>query len=297
TLAAHTMLGVLPLRLFGSEEAKARWLGRLTTGGLAAFALTEPQGGSDIGGLETSAVRDGDDYVLTGEKALIASIHHADLIIVAARTRPEGGSMGLSVFLVDPELPGVHVHDRREATMGMRGTDIGSVSFSEVRIPSTAILGRENLGMMVLHKGLVGDRVATATIALGIAEAAQAHAVRYAKSRMQGGEPISRHQAVRNLIADMEVRIAASRLLIEAAAEKLSSGKDATEAASVAKLHASEAANAVAKDAVQIFGGWGYLRNYPVERLMRDAKHTEIVDGTSQIQRLLIADSVLRRIR
>lgn len=296
TLGAHTILTMRPILRFGSQEQKDRYLGRLARGeALGAFALTEAHGGSDIGGIETTAVRSGDGYIMNGSKALIANANHADVFVVAAKTAPDRGALGISVFLLEKGVAGLRPSGRRERTLGMRGTDIGGLIIEDVTVPATSLLGRENFGMKVLHETLVEDRMATAAIALGIAASALAHSASYSNDRKHGGKPISSFQGIKNQLADMEVGVCAARLLVREAATVRDAGGDATRIASVAKLFASEAAMRAAKDAIQIFGGWGTMRDYPVERLLRDAKHTEIVDGTSEIQRLLIAAEVLRR--
>jgi alkylation response protein AidB-like acyl-CoA dehydrogenase len=295
---AHTTMVTRPIFRFGSEQQRTAYVRHLASGeALGAFALTEPTAGSDIAGIATTAVKDGGRYVLNGSKALIANANHADLFLVAAKTAPDRGMLGISVFIVERGTPGFVSSGECETTLGVRGTDLGSLVFENAPVPSENLLGRENLGLKILHETLVADRIATASIALGLAEAAQDHSVAYAKKREQFGKPIAQFESVKHMLADMEVGISAARLLVREAARVLESGADATRIASVAKLFASEMATRVTNDAIQIHGGWGYTRNYPVERLFRDAKYSELVDGTSEIQRLLIADEVIKRRR
>jgi alkylation response protein AidB-like acyl-CoA dehydrogenase len=296
TVDAHTTMVGLSILRFGSDQQRDKYLPRLASGeALGAFALTEPTAGSDVAGIETLAVKDGDRYVLNGTKSLIANANHADVFVVAAKTAPDRGMMGMSVFIIDQGTEGFRPSGKREKTLGVKGTDLGELVFEDAVVPADNLLGRESFGLKVLHETLTTDRITTASIAVGLAEGARGHAVAYAKKREQSGKAISQFQSVKNMIADMEVGIAAARLLVREAATIKENGGDATRAASVAKLFASETAMRVTKDAIQIFGGVGYTQDYPVERLFRDAKYTEIVDGTSEIQRIIIADEVIRR--
>lgn len=296
TVDAHTTMVSLPILRFGSDQQRESHLPRLASGeALGAFALTEPEVGSDIAGIATTAVKDGDSYLLNGAKALIASANHADLFVVAAKTAPDRGMLGISVFVIGKGTTGLRISGQSEATLGVRGTDLGGLVFENAQIPAESLLGRENFGLKILHETLVADRIATASIALGLAEAAQECSVGYAKRREQFGKQIAQFESVKHMLADMEVGISAARLLVREAVNVLESGEDATRIASVAKLYCSEMVTRVTKDAIQIHGGWGYTQNYPVERFFRDAKYSELVDGTSEIQRLLIADEVIKR--
>ncbi|UCG88541.1 MAG: acyl-CoA dehydrogenase family protein [Gemmatimonadota bacterium] len=296
TVDAHTTMVSLPILRFGEKQQRERYLRRLASGEvLGAFAVTEPDVGSDIAGIATTAVRDGDRYILNGAKALIANANHADLFVVAAKTAPDRGMLGISVFVIEKGTPGFRPSGERKRTLGMRATDLGGLVFEDASVRRENLLGRENFGFKILHETLVADRAATASIALGVAEAAQKHSVAYAKKREQFGKPIAQFESIKRLLADMEVSISAARLLAREAARVLESGSDATRIASIAKLFASEMATRVTKDAIQIHGGWGYTRDYPVERFFRDAKYSELVDGTSEIQRLLIADEIIKR--
>jgi len=296
TVDAHTTMVGLSILQFGSDEQREKYLPQLASGAtLGAFALTEPNAGSDVAGIETSAVKDGDHYVLNGRKSLIANANHADLFVVAAKTAPDRGMMGISAFIIEKGTEGFRPSGKREKTLGVKGTDLGELVFEKAHVPAGNLLGRANFGLKILHETLVTDRITTASIAVGLAEGARRHAVAYSKVREQSGKAISQFQSVKNLLADMEVGITAARLLVREAATLKQHGDDATRAASVAKLFASETATRVTKDAVQVLGGVGYTQDYPVERLFRDAKYTEIVDGTSELQRIIIADEVIRR--
>lgn len=296
TVDAHTTMVGLSILQFGSDEQREKYLPQLASGAtLGAFALTEPNAGSDVAGIETSAVKDGDHYVLNGRKSLIANANHADVFVVAAKTAPDRGMMGISAFIIEKGTDGFRPSGKREKTLGVKGTDLGELVFENASVPAGNLLGRANFGLKILHETLVTDRITTASIAVGLAEGARRHAVAYSKVREQSGKAISQFQSVKNLLADMEVGITAARLLVREAATLKQHGDDATRAASVAKLFASETATRVTKDAVQVLGGVGYTQDYPVERLFRDAKYTEIVDGTSELQRIIIADEVIRR--
>jgi alkylation response protein AidB-like acyl-CoA dehydrogenase len=296
TVDAHTTMVGLSILHFGSDEQREKYLPRLASGELlGAFALTEPNAGSDVAGIETLAVKENDRYVLNGRKSLIANANHADLFVVAAKTAPDRGMMGISVFMIEKGTEGFRSSGKREKTLGVKGTDLGDLLLENAVVPTENLLGRENFGLKILHETLVTDRITTASIAVGLAEGARGHAVAYSKQREQSGKTISQFQSVKNLLADMDVGITAARLLVREAATLKQHSGDATRAASVAKLFASETAMRVTKDAIQVLGGVGYTQDYPVERLFRDAKYTEIVDGTSEIQRIIIADEVIRR--
>jgi len=296
TVDAHTTMVGLSILHFGADEQREKYLPRLASGELlGAFALTEPTAGSDVAGIETVAVKQGDRYVLNGRKSLIANANHADLFVVAAKTAPDRGMMGISVFIIEKGTEGFRSSGKRERTLGVKGTDLGELLLENAVVPAENLLGRENFGLKILHETLVTDRITTASIAVGLAEGARGHAVAYSKQREQAGKTISQFQSVKNLLADMDVGITAARLLVREAATLKQHNGDATRAASVAKLFASETAMRVTKDAIQVLGGVGYTQDFPVERLFRDAKYTEIVDGTSEIQRIIIADEVIRR--
>ncbi len=295
TVVAHTTLTGYPLFRFGSAKQKAAFLTRLASGAsLGAYALTEPSAGSDVSGIQTTAVADGDRFILNGSKIFITNANYADIFIVAAMTSPKQGAMGMSVFVVEAGTEGFRASGKRERKLGMRGSDTGELIFDHAVVPGENLIGKKNFGLKVLHETLVTARIGMAAIALGIAEGAQRHCLQYVKERRQFGQSLSHFQTIKNMLADMEMNISAARLLVREAVERKDQGLNVVKAASEAKLFASEVATRVTKDAVQIFGGYGYSQEYPLERLFRDAKLTEIGDGTSEMQRLIIADEVLK---
>lgn len=295
TLLTHSTLASNPLYEHGTDEQKTRYLTPLLSGEkIGAFGLTEPNAGSDVTAIEATAVADGEHYVLNGSKVWITNANVADTFVVAAKTAPERGAIGISLFVVEKGMPGFTVSGSSERKLGMRASDTGSLYFEDLRVPAANLLGRKNLGLKVLHSTLVTARIGMAAIALGISEAAQAQCLDYVRHRKQFGQHLYQFQSIKNKLADMEVKIRAAELLIERAAAMKDAGEDITKAASVAKLFASEAAMAITKDAVQIFGAYGYSQEYPLERFFRDAKITEIGDGTSEIQRVIIADELAK---
>jgi butyryl-CoA dehydrogenase/acyl-CoA dehydrogenase len=295
-LIAHTSLTAGSIARFGSKDQKGRYLKPLASGeAVGAFGLTEPAAGSDMAAIELSAEQRGDDYVLSGKKIYITNANVADLFVVAARTAPDRGAMGISLFIVEKGSRGLGTSGASEKKLGMRASDTGDLFFDEVVVPSGNLLGRKGLGLSVLHHTLTGSRVGMAAFALGIAESAYGHCLTHAREREQFGRPIYQFQSVGNMLADMATGICASQLLLERAAAAVERGRDASLDASIAKLFVSEMATKVTKDAIQIFGGYGYTRAYPLERLFRDAKLTEITDGTSELQRLLIAEEVIKK--
>mgnify|MGYP000451122588 CR=1 FL=1 len=287
-LSIHSAFGVRAILEHGSDEQKRRWLEPMARGeARACFALSEADAGSDAGALTTSARRDGDGWVLAGEKKWVTYGAGAQLAIVAARTG-EPGAKGISLFLVPTDTDGWEVVGR-ESTMGLRPVDVSTVRLNDVRLGADALLGQEGRGFAYAMRGLDTGRLGIAAQAVGIARAALDHARRYADERRQFDQPLRNFEAIQFKLADMATRIAAARaLLAEAAA------RPTTQAASMAKLFASETAMFVSDEAVQIFGGYGYMRDYPVEKLMRDAKATEIYEGTNEIQRVVIARELYR---
>jgi acyl-CoA dehydrogenase len=286
------MLGAAPVVLAGTEEQKRTWLPPLVESPiLCSFALTEPNAGSDVSGIQTTAVRDGDEYVLNGSKMFITNAGHAAWIVVFASTDKSQGHRGLSAFVVPTELEGVTIEKHLDK-MGQRATDTSAVAFQDVRVPSENRLGEEGEGFKIAMRTLDHTRPGTAAGAVGVARAAYEHAVGYSRERVQFGQPIAMNQGVNFLIADMAAEIEAARLLTWQAAWLLDQGKRATLQSSFAKRFASDTAMKVTTDAVQIFGGYGYIKEYPVEKLMRDAKLFQIYEGTSQIQRLVIAREI-----
>lgn len=285
----------------GSDDQKARWLPALASGdALGAFALSEEQAGSDPSAMETRAVRDGDGWVLNGEKRWVTNGGRAGLVMVMARTDDEGG---IGAFLVEPSTEGYTVTGG-ETTMGLRASETAKVSLDDVRLPGDALLGEADHGLRYALEALDVGRVGIAALSVGIARAAMEHAVRYALEREQFGRSISEFGAIQAKLADMQHKISGARALTHRAGEAVQAaarggvprtGADGlTARAAIAKLAASEAATWVADEAVQIFGGYGYMRDYPVEKLLRDAKGTEIFEGTNEILRHVIAREVLR---
>jgi len=292
-VAVQNSLVCAGLEKFGSEDQKTRFLPPLARGEkLGAFALTEPGAGCDASALLTTAVPDGDSYVINGRKHFITNGGFADTIIVFAMTDKSKGHRGISAFVVEKGTPGFSV-GKEEHKMGIRGANTCELLFDAVRVPASHRLGEEGQGFRIAMILLDGGRIGVAAQAVGIAQAAFDAALAYSKQRVQFGQPICEFQAIRWMLADMATRIEAARLLTYRAAVKKDSGERFSKEAAMAKLFASEAATWVADRAIQIHGGYGYMREYPVERNYRDAKITEIYEGTSEVQRMVIARSVL----
>jgi alkylation response protein AidB-like acyl-CoA dehydrogenase len=287
-------LGTLPIRLFGSEEQKRRLLPRCASGEWSpAFALSEPEAGSDPGGMITSAVRDGDEWVITGTKNWITNLGIADFYVVFAKTdRTAGHGRGISAFVVEADRPGFSV-GKIEHKLGIRGSPTGQPIFDDVRVPAGNLVGEEGRGMHVALATLDHSRLGVAAQAVGIAQGATDHAVAYAAERRQFGRPINDFQGIQFKLADMETRTAAARELLYRACAKIDRGEpDRGKYSAMAKLFASDTAMAVTVEAVQVLGGYGYVTEYPVERMMRDAKITQIYEGTNEIQRVVIAGAM-----
>jgi butyryl-CoA dehydrogenase len=294
--AAHVSLGCGPIYYFGSEAQKRKWLPRLCSGqGLAAFGLTEPEAGSDAGATQTTAVRDGDDYILNGSKMWITSGALADVVNCTAKTDPEARSRGISCFLVEKGTPGF-IPGKNEPKMGLKGSVTSALSLEDCRVPAENLLGKEGEGFKQMLITLDGGRISIGAMALGLAQAAFDEAVRYAKERVQFRRPIAKFQAIQWMIADMATEIDAARLMVYRAAAKKDAGLPFTKEAAMGKLYASEVAERAAFKTVQIHGGYGYSREYPVERIYRDQRLCSIGEGTSEIQRLVIARQILGRL-
>ncbi|ADU66131.1 acyl-CoA dehydrogenase domain-containing protein [Desulfurispirillum indicum S5] len=295
TLSAHVSLGANPINLFGTPQQKERYLRPLATGEkMGAFGLTEPSAGSDAGGTRTTAVRDGESWILNGSKNFITNGGEADIYVVFARTDPQARKHhGISAFLVEKGTPGFSF-GKKEVKMGIRSSPTTELVFENCHIPLENLLGSESEGFKVAMKTLDGGRIGIAAQALGIAQGALDHAVAYARERRQFDQPIGNFQAITFALADMQTRVDAARMLVYRAAVQADSGSSYSREAAMAKLFASETAMDVTTRAVQIHGGYGYTREYPVERMMRDAKITEIYEGTSEIQRLVIGTALLR---
>ncbi|MCY0902139.1 MAG: acyl-CoA dehydrogenase [Firmicutes bacterium] len=296
-LAVHTSVGTMPILSFGSEEQKRRYVPNLASGDwLGAFALTEPGAGSDARSIQTRAVRSGDEYVVTGGKVFITNGGEADVYTVFAVTGDADGQRELSAFLVERDTPGL-VIGRKERKMGLNGSSTAELIFEDMRLPAAQRLGEEGQGFAIAMSQLDGGRIGIAAQALGIARAALDAVLGYTQERRQFGRAIAEFQGVQVMLADMAMQIEAARLLTYRAAYLRSQGDACTMEASMAKLYASDAAMRVTTDAVQLFGGYGYTKEFPVERYMRDAKVTQIYEGTNQIQRVVITKSLERQSR
>ena len=291
-MSVHNSLPTQMLLRWGSEQLRDRYLRPMARGELlGAFALSEPDAGSDAASLRTQAVRDGDSWVLNGTKAWVTSGTHAGVILAMARTdsaRDRRGAKGISTFVVTPDLPGFHV-GKKEDKLGLRSSPTVQLVFDDMRVPAENLVGEEGRGFIYAMQSLDHGRLGIAAQSVGIARAALEHARRYAAERRQFGRAIRDYQAIQFKLADMAMRVTASRTLLHAAAAAKDRGETITKYSSMSKLFASETAMFVTDEAVQIFGGYGYVKDYPVERLLRDAKVTEIYEGTSEIQRIVIA--------
>ncbi|MGE6487305.1 acyl-CoA dehydrogenase [Paenisporosarcina sp. NPDC076898] len=293
-LSVHTSVGTNPILYFGNEEQKQKYIPKLAAGEyLGAFCLTEPSAGSDVGSMKSKAVKDGDHYKINGSKVFITNGGEADVYIVFASTDASLGSRGVSAFIVDKDTPGLII-GKDEHKMGLHGSRTVQLTFEDMRVPVENLLGQEGEGFKIALANLDVGRIGIAAQALGIAEAAYEAAVGYAKERVQFGKPIAAQQGVGFKIADMATAVEASKLLVYRAADLRSRGLACGKEASMAKLFASKTAVETAIEAVQVFGGYGYTEDYPVERYFRDAKVTEIYEGTSEIQRLVIGKHLLK---
>lgn len=294
TYAAHISLACAPLYYFGTEAQREQYLTRLCTGqSFAGFGLTEPQTGSDAGGLRTRAERDGDEWVINGQKMWITSGGIGDWVIVAAVTEKQASSRGITNFIVERNDPG-YVIGRNEPKMGLKGSVTSTLIFENVRVPDSRRVGAVGQGFIQFMKTLDGGRISIGAMALGLGKAALEKSIAYAKEREAFGHPIADFQAIQHKLADMAMELEAARLMLYQAATLKDQGKPFTKEAAMAKLFASEAAERACFQAIQIHGGMGYSREYPVERYYRDNRLTEIGEGTSEIMRLVIAREVLR---
>ncbi|MGD2199266.1 acyl-CoA dehydrogenase [Lysinibacillus fusiformis] len=293
-LSVHTSVGTNPIIYFGNEEQKKRYVPKLAAGEyLGAFCLTEPGAGSDAGSLQSKAVREGDEYVINGSKVFITNGGEADVYIVFASTNPAEKTNGISAFIVEKGTPGLII-GKDEHKMGLHGSRTVQLTFDNCRIPANNLLGEEGEGFKIAMANLDVGRIGIAAQSLGIAEAALEAATAYAKERVQFGKPIVAQQGVSFKLADMATAVESSKLLVYRAADLRAKGLPCGTEASMAKLFASRSAVQTAIEAVQVFGGYGYTEDYPVERYFRDAKVTEIYEGTSEIQRLVISKHLLK---
>jgi len=291
-MSVHNSLPTQMILRWGTDEQKRRFLEPMARGDmLGGFALSEPEAGSDAASLRTQAVRDGSDWILNGTKAWVSSGTKGDVILAMARTdSPEDrrGARGISAFIITPDLPGYTV-GKKEDKMGLRASPTVQLHFADMRVPGDRLLGQTGSGFIYAMQSLDNGRLGIAAQAIGIAEAALRHAAAYAAERKQFGKPIKEFQAIQFKLADMAMRVASARALLHMSATAKDRGERMTQFSAMTKLLASEAAMAVTTQAIQIFGGYGYVKDYPVERLFRDAKVTEIYEGTSEIQRIVIA--------
>lgn len=291
-MSVHNSVGCVPILKFGTDEQKQRFLTPLAQGRMiGAFALTEPHTGSDAAAIKTRAVKDGDDYILNGAKQFITSGHNAGVIIVFAVTDPGAGKKGLSAFLVPRDSAGYEVI-RVEEKLGLHASDTCQIALTDVRIHKSLMLGKEGDGLKIALANLEGGRIGIGAQAVGLARAALTEAARYAKERCAFGKPIFEQQAISFRLASMATEIEAARQLVHHAARLKEAGRPCLTEASMAKLFASEMTERVCSQALQIFGGYGYLKDFPIERIYRDARICQIYEGTSDIQRLVIARSL-----
>ena len=288
-LSAHTSLCCWPIMTFGTEAQKEKYLKPLASGQkLGAFALTEPSAGTDASMQKSTAVLEGDHYVLNGNKVFITNAGAADVFIVFAMTDKSKGNHGITAFIVEKDFPGFST-GKHEKKMGIRGSSTCDLVFEDCVVPKENLLGKEGEGFKIAMKTLDGGRIGIASQALGLAEGAINEAVKYTKERIQFGRRLSQFQNTQFTLADMQTRTDAARLLVWRAAAAEQAGQPYTHLAAMAKLFASETASYVTNRAVQLCGGYGYTKDYPVERMMRDAKVTEIYEGTSEVQRMVIS--------
>ncbi|MDF2634526.1 MAG: Butyryl-CoA dehydrogenase [Pelosinus sp.] len=294
TLSATVSLCAWPIYAYGTEEQKQKYLVPLVEGEkLGAFGLTEPNAGTDAAAQQTVAVADGDDYILNGSKIFITNGGEAETYVVFAMTDKSKGTKGITAFIVEKDMPGFSF-GKKEHKMGIHTSLTNELVFQNVRLPKENMLGKVGEGFKIAMSTLDGGRIGVAAQALGIAQGALDHAIKYSKERVQFGKPIAQNQALAFMMADMATKIDAARLLVYRAAYLKDQGLPYSKEAAMAKLYASDIAMEVTTDAVQIFGGYGYSREYPVERLMRNAKITQIYEGTNQVQRMVISGSILK---
>lgn len=293
-VSAHTSLCAAPILEHGTEEQKKKYLPKLASGEwIGAFGLTEPNAGTDASSQQTTAIEDGDDYILNGSKIFITNAEYAHVYIIFAMTDKTLGVKGITAFIVEKDFPGFSV-GKKEKKMGIRGSATCELIMESCRVPKANVLGKISGGFGIAMKTLDGGRIGIASQALGIAQGAMNETIKYVKERKQFGKPISAFQNTQFQLADLEVKVQASRLLVRQAAFKKDNGIPYSVDAAMCKLFAAETAMEVTNKAVQLHGGYGYTRDYPVERMMRDAKITEIYEGTSEVQRMVIAASLLK---
>ena len=292
-MAVHTSTGIMPIALYGSEEQKKKYIPDLATGKkIGAFALTEPGAGSDAAQVQTTAVGDGDEYVLNGSKCFITNGGEAEIYTILASTDKSKGTKGITAFIVEKGTPGF-TFGKKEHKLGIRASTTRELILQDCRIPKENMLGKEGDGFKNAMTVISGARIGISAQAVGIAQAAYEAALEYSKVRVQFGKPIAKQQVISFMLADMAIQIEAARQLVYHAAQMKDAGKPFDKEAAMAKTYSSDTAVQIALDAIQILGGYGYTRDYPVERYLRDAKITQIYEGTNQIQRLVISRAIL----
>lgn len=287
-------LAILPVLIAGNEEQKEEYCGRLANGKMASYCATEPEAGSDVAGIKTTAIKNGDHYILNGSKTFITGATVADFYTVFAYTDPEQRYNGMSCFIVDRDWAGVSV-GKPFNKMGQHASDTAEVVFEDVKVPATHLLGQEGQGFLIAMKVFDRSRPGTCAGAIGLAQRALDECIKYASERTTWGKPLFQHQAVGHMIADMAIELEAARLLVWKAAWAVDAGEPVTSTAAFAKAFAADTAMKIATNAVQVFGGYGYMSEYPVEKLMRDAKIFQIYEGTSQIQRNIVVRELFRK--
>ncbi|WNF37256.1 acyl-CoA dehydrogenase [Bacillaceae bacterium IKA-2] len=293
-LSVHTSVGTNPILYFGTEAQKQKFVPKLASGEyIGAFAITEPGAGSDAASIKTTAVRKGDHYVLNGSKIFITNAGEADTYIVSTKTDPNAGSRGITTFIVEKDTPGFSV-GKKERKMGLHGSNTSELIFEDALVPAENILGAEGEGFKIAMANLDVGRIGIAAQSLGIAEAALEASITYAKERKQFGKPIGVQQGLGFKLADMATKVEAAKLLVYRAAHLREQGLPCGQESSMAKLFASKTAMEVSTEAIQVFGGYGYTKDYPVERYFRDAKVCEIYEGTSEIQKIVLSKHLLK---
>ncbi len=296
TLAAHTSLGTMPIFLAGNEAQKQEWLPKLASGEiLGAFGLTEPNAGSDAGSTQTTAVKDGDAYIVNGGKIFITNSGKAGVLSFTSQIVEDGKKQGIGAFVIPTNTPGLTIGPK-EKKMGWRASDTRQLFFENMRIPASALMGNPQGGFKTFLKTLTGGRISVAALAVGTAEGAYEKALKYSTEREAFGQPIHKFQAVSFKLADIATRIEAAKLLVYHAAWMKDQGEDVVKEAAMAKLYASEVAMDTTIEAIQVHGGYGYVKDYDVERYFRDAKVLEIGEGTSEIQRIIIAREIIKSV-
>jgi acyl-CoA dehydrogenase len=295
TAAYATSLACAPIITGGTEEQKQKWLRKITEdGALASYGVTEPGAGSDLAACKTTAIRDGDEYVINGSKMFITGAGHADFFFILAKTDPDAGYKGMSGFIVEAGTEGLSL-GKKEVNMGQRCSDTRAITFDDLRVPIENLIGgSESGGWMNAMSAFDMSRPNIAAHATGLARAAYEHALQYSNERQSFGKPLHKHQAIQFMLADMKTKVEASRLLTWKSAYEADNGIRNTESAAHAKRFAADAAMEVSTDAVQIFGGYGYSEEYPVARLMRGAKVMQIYEGSSQVQRMIIGREITK---